>query len=167
MDSPFSGRSDRIRTCGILLPKQARYQLRYTPIILFFCSFWPLRRRASGFCHCRPAALFACAALCQNQRFDSLLPPLAALIFAFQLRYTPIILFFCSFWSLRRRASGFCHCRPAAPGIPLCCAEQNYSRNSVPQNSKKEKVFPHFPEKLPVSWPLFYACGPFCATMLL
>ena len=25
-------RSDRIRTCGILLPKQARYQLRYTPI---------------------------------------------------------------------------------------------------------------------------------------
>ena len=25
------GRSDRIRTCGILLPKQARYQLRYTP----------------------------------------------------------------------------------------------------------------------------------------
>ncbi len=24
-------RSDRIRTCGILLPKQARYQLRYTP----------------------------------------------------------------------------------------------------------------------------------------
>ena len=27
------GRSDRIRTCGILLPKQARYQLRYTPKI--------------------------------------------------------------------------------------------------------------------------------------
>ena len=25
------GPSDRIRTCGILLPKQARYQLRYTP----------------------------------------------------------------------------------------------------------------------------------------
>ena len=24
------GPSDRIRTCGILLPKQARYQLRYT-----------------------------------------------------------------------------------------------------------------------------------------
>ena len=32
------GRSDRIRTCGILLPKQARYQLRYTPIFLF-CFF--------------------------------------------------------------------------------------------------------------------------------
>ncbi len=27
-----SGPSDRIRTCGILLPKQARYQLRYTRI---------------------------------------------------------------------------------------------------------------------------------------
>ena len=32
------GPSDRIRTCGILLPKQARYQLRYTPIFLF-CFF--------------------------------------------------------------------------------------------------------------------------------
>ena len=30
--SGFSGPSDRIRTCGILLPKQARYQLRYTRI---------------------------------------------------------------------------------------------------------------------------------------
>ena len=26
------GPSDRIRTCGILLPKQARYQLRYTRV---------------------------------------------------------------------------------------------------------------------------------------
>ena len=25
------GRNDRIRTCDILLPKQARYQLRYIP----------------------------------------------------------------------------------------------------------------------------------------
>ena len=25
------GRSDRTRTCGILLPKQTRYQLRHTP----------------------------------------------------------------------------------------------------------------------------------------
>ncbi len=32
------GRSDRIRTCGILLPKQARYQLRYTPIFYFAFS---------------------------------------------------------------------------------------------------------------------------------
>ena len=29
------GPSDRIRTCGILLPKQARYQLRYTRMKLF------------------------------------------------------------------------------------------------------------------------------------
>ena len=28
--SLFFGPSDKIRTCGILLPKQARYQLRYT-----------------------------------------------------------------------------------------------------------------------------------------
>ena len=27
------GPSDRIRTCGILLPKQARYQLRYTRLL--------------------------------------------------------------------------------------------------------------------------------------
>ena len=26
----YFGRSDRTRTCSILLPKQARYQLRYT-----------------------------------------------------------------------------------------------------------------------------------------
>ena len=37
------GRSDRIRTCGILLPKQARYQLRYTPIFLF-CFFLKIFR---------------------------------------------------------------------------------------------------------------------------
>ena len=30
--SKKGGPSDRIRTCGILLPKQARYQLRYTRI---------------------------------------------------------------------------------------------------------------------------------------
>ena len=33
MNTPY-GPSDRIRTCGILLPKQARYQLRYTRIQL-------------------------------------------------------------------------------------------------------------------------------------
>ena len=30
------GPSDRIRTCGILLPKQARYQLRYTRLLSCF-----------------------------------------------------------------------------------------------------------------------------------
>ena len=30
------GPSDRIRTCGILLPKQARYQLRYTRLFSFY-----------------------------------------------------------------------------------------------------------------------------------
>ena len=33
------GPSDRIRTCGILLPKQARYQLRYTRLFSFL-SGW-------------------------------------------------------------------------------------------------------------------------------
>ena len=32
----LDGPSDRIRTCGILLPKQARYQLRYTRLLSFF-----------------------------------------------------------------------------------------------------------------------------------
>ena len=31
-----NGPSDRIRTCGILLPKQARYQLRYTRLFSLF-----------------------------------------------------------------------------------------------------------------------------------
>ena len=34
-DTPH-GPSDRIRTCGILLPKQARYQLRYTRLLSCF-----------------------------------------------------------------------------------------------------------------------------------
>ena len=33
-DTPH-GPSDRIRTCGILLPKQARYQLRYTRLLSY------------------------------------------------------------------------------------------------------------------------------------
>ena len=32
----IDGPSDRIRTCGILLPKQARYQLRYTRLLSYF-----------------------------------------------------------------------------------------------------------------------------------
>jgi hypothetical protein len=34
--SEKGGPSDRIRTCGILLPKQARYQLRYTRLFSLF-----------------------------------------------------------------------------------------------------------------------------------
>ena len=37
--SKKGGPSDRIRTCGILLPKQARYQLRYTRLFSFL-SGW-------------------------------------------------------------------------------------------------------------------------------
>ena len=35
------------RTPGILLPKQARYQLRYTPALLFYTL--PLRKRSFGY----------------------------------------------------------------------------------------------------------------------
>ena len=31
------GRGDKIRTCDLMLPKHARYQLRYTPIRLTDC----------------------------------------------------------------------------------------------------------------------------------
>ena len=46
------GPSDRIRTCGILLPKQARYQLRYTRL-LSFLSGWSYSPKAGAL----PAAL--------------------------------------------------------------------------------------------------------------
>ena len=41
------GPSDRIRTCGILLPKQARYQLRYTRL-LSFLSGWAYSPKAGA-----------------------------------------------------------------------------------------------------------------------
>ena len=37
-----NGPSDRIRTCGILLPKQARYQLRYTRLYIVGLSGRPI-----------------------------------------------------------------------------------------------------------------------------
>ncbi len=43
----FYGRSEVTRTPGILLPKQARYQLRYTPALLFYTL--PLRKRSFGY----------------------------------------------------------------------------------------------------------------------
>ena len=48
--SKKGGPSDRIRTCGILLPKQARYQLRYTRICTFsaaacVCTHFKRKRR--------------------------------------------------------------------------------------------------------------------------
>ena len=45
-DTPH-GPSDRIRTCGILLPKQARYQLRYTRL-LSCLSGWAYSPKASA-----------------------------------------------------------------------------------------------------------------------
>ena len=51
-DTPH-GPSDRIRTCGILLPKQARYQLRYTRL-LSCLSGWAYSPKASAL----PASLY-------------------------------------------------------------------------------------------------------------
>ena len=48
--SSLLGRSEVTRTPGILLPKQARYQLRYTPIYLVLCLFFRLPA-----CFARPA----------------------------------------------------------------------------------------------------------------
>ena len=58
------GPSDRIRTCGILLPKQARYQLRYTPIRYSLCIanpfltalivYWILAGKSTGRLHIPP-----------------------------------------------------------------------------------------------------------------
>ena len=45
------GPSDRIRTCGILLPKQARYQLRYTRL-LSFLSGWAYSPKAGALPTC-------------------------------------------------------------------------------------------------------------------
>ena len=41
------GPSDRIRTCGILLPKQARYQLRYTRLFSYL-SGWAYSPKAGA-----------------------------------------------------------------------------------------------------------------------
>ena len=44
------GPSDRIRTCGILLPKQARYQLRYTRIFHFSVWYHAEKEKVSFSC---------------------------------------------------------------------------------------------------------------------
>ena len=108
--SPHYGRSDRIRTCGILLPKQARYQLRYTPI--FYFAFF---LKFSVFpCFVRPLAkLSPMAPLCNAMRSVLLrflkLPASATgsgrlrhpKQARYQLRYTPIFLF-CFFHKIFR-----------------------------------------------------------------
>ena len=58
------GRSEVIRTPGILLPKQARYQLRYTPIRYSLCIanpfltalivYWILAGKSTGRLHIPP-----------------------------------------------------------------------------------------------------------------
>ena len=78
------GPSDRIRTCGILLPKQARYQLRYTRLLSYFIRlvvFTQTRRDTnfaipgySLFCHDTTASgknkdFSVCGHSCGQSRF--------------------------------------------------------------------------------------------------
>ena len=78
------GPSDRIRTCGILLPKQARYQLRYTRLLSYSIRlgvFSQTRRDTnfaipgySLFCHDTTArgknkAFSVCGHSCGQSRF--------------------------------------------------------------------------------------------------
>ena len=78
------GPSDRIRTCGILLPKQARYQLRYTRLFRYFIRpvvFTQTRRDTnfaipgySLFCHDTTASgknkdFSVCGHSCGQSRF--------------------------------------------------------------------------------------------------
>ena len=79
-----NGPSDRIRTCGILLPKQARYQLRYTRLfslfirlVVFFqitCATNCATPGYSFFCHYTTASgknkdFSVCGHLCGQSRF--------------------------------------------------------------------------------------------------
>ena len=87
--SPHYGRSDRIRTCGILLPKQARYQLRYTPIFYFafFLKFSVFPCFVRPLAKCRPWRCYAtlCALFCCASSGSLHLPP-AAVAFVTQSR---------------------------------------------------------------------------------
>ena len=82
--SKKGGPSDRIRTCGILLPKQARYQLRYTRLFRYFIRlgvFTQIKRDTnfatpgySLFCHDTTARgknkdFSVCGHLCGQSRF--------------------------------------------------------------------------------------------------
>ncbi len=61
------GPSDRIRTCGILLPKQARYQLRYTRLLSLFIRLvvFSQSRRATN-CATPRYAVLARMSACQR-----------------------------------------------------------------------------------------------------
>ena len=64
-DTPH-GPSDRIRTCGILLPKQARYHLRYTRLFGFYPAghIHPKQPRDH---RCRSPAFFAALRLLRRR----------------------------------------------------------------------------------------------------
>ena len=47
-DKHSFGRNDRIRTCDIVLPKHARYQLRYIPIFSKFKNYILITARPNG-----------------------------------------------------------------------------------------------------------------------
>ena len=73
----FFGRNDRGRTCDILLPKQARYQLRYIPLFNFtniYQARFRLRYPEKAFASARlfsTAAPSASRFFCHRQRFQA------------------------------------------------------------------------------------------------
>ena len=116
---------------GRILPNVARYQLRYTPI--FFLLFFTTARGAF-----RLAIVSRCGALARPctlawlpSTSASLFPPLAALGYVHQLRYTPIFLFFCFYcraWRCCPLFIGLCR-RFSGPARRLCAlAHETFAR---------------------------------------
>ena len=111
------GPSDRIRTCGILLPKQARYQLRYTRLLSYsirlvvFSQTTRATNCATPRCVCRgePGSLIRIPAAGCVKHFDGF--------------YVAEVLSFCSgvYYNGRRREITAIrhHHRPARPFKPL------------------------------------------------
>ena len=110
--SSLLGRSEVTRTPGILLPKQARYQLRYTPKLYYFFAHLPCSpglRFPKKSSRCSPARFFRprrvlrlAASAAGGARLRT--PKCRR----YQLRYTPIYLVLCLFFRLPA-----CFARPA------------------------------------------------------
>ena len=90
------GRSGETRTHGILLPKQARYQLRYTPFYIFNCFVYLSGEAKTVRCAscCRIVVLLAWSTSQHSLRRHSLFLASSATGGARkrpQLRYTPLL----------------------------------------------------------------------------
>ena len=68
------GPSDRIRTCGILLPKQARYQLRYTRLLSYSIRLVVFSQNLSGKLFMLVYSGFQCFLICFTYSLTLLSP---------------------------------------------------------------------------------------------